>query len=130
MKFSQWLRQELLRRDMKQADLARFVGTSTGAVSDWVNGKTVPSPASVDLIADALRIDPDRVLTIAGHRPRLPKEEVEQYLADVRPFIEHMDNGDREIVKAVARSLAHSAEIRREHERTQAIPEEVMHLGK
>lgn len=73
-----WLRRQLQRREMRQADLARRVGTSPGTVSSWVNGQRVPDPASCDRIADALGVDVDEVLMLAGHRPRIEEEESQE----------------------------------------------------
>ncbi len=64
-----WLRQELRRRKWKQADLARRMNASTGAVSQWVNGIRVPLPESCERLADVLGADVDYVLALAGHRP-------------------------------------------------------------
>jgi hypothetical protein len=45
-------------------------GFSRAAVSAWVTGSRLPDPPSIDRIADALGLDVDTVLTIAGHRPK------------------------------------------------------------
>ncbi len=64
-----WLQRELDRQDWTQADLARRLSTSTGAVSQWVTGTRGPSPESCERLADVLGADLDHVLTLAGHRP-------------------------------------------------------------
>ena len=64
-----WLRRQLLRRGIRAADFARLAEVSPGMVSGWLNGKRRPSPASCDLIAEALNVDFDEVLLRAGHRP-------------------------------------------------------------
>lgn len=69
--FAKWLRQQLARREWKQADFARRSGFNTGRVSYWMTGKDVPSPESCDRIADILGVDVDTVLTLAGHRPHI-----------------------------------------------------------
>jgi transcriptional regulator with XRE-family HTH domain len=65
------LESELRRRDMRQADLARRLHTSTGTVSDWINNKRLPSPTSVERISDVLVLDYDLVATKAGYRPAI-----------------------------------------------------------
>lgn len=67
--FSRWLSQQISKKDWTQADFARELGASTGLVSMWLSGDKLPSPKSIDKIADALRLDVDLVLTMAGHRP-------------------------------------------------------------
>lgn len=67
--FGEWLRQELDKRGLSQADFARRVGTSPGLVSNWINNRRVPDPASAERIADGLSMNPDVVLAAAGHRP-------------------------------------------------------------
>lgn len=67
--FGRWLANQMDRREWTQADLARRLSASTGAVSMWLRGERVPSPASCDRIADVFGLPVDDVLTLAGHRP-------------------------------------------------------------
>lgn len=41
------------------------------SISDWVRGNKIPDPRSCEKIADALNVDPDLVLVMAGHRPNI-----------------------------------------------------------
>lgn len=66
--FGAWLRRQLKRRQMRQADLARRLETSSGVVSHWARDTRVPEPESCQGIADALGLSVDEVLTAAGHR--------------------------------------------------------------
>lgn len=68
-RFGGWLASQLAMRDMTQAELARKMETSTGAVSSWVHNTRTPTPASCREIARVLRVPVDMVLTAAGHRP-------------------------------------------------------------
>lgn len=68
-RFSAWLRDAMAREDLQQADLARLVGVTTGIVSRWYNGHTLPSSANAIRIAKALGEERDYVLDLAGHRP-------------------------------------------------------------
>lgn len=104
--FGGWLRHELARRHMRQADLARRMQASTGAVSDWVNDRTLPSPASVDRIADVLMVDVDEALAIAGHRPVRYRDDLEQFRAELEPYLVKLDQVGRDTVLRVARSMA------------------------
>lgn len=67
--FGPWLRRQLARREMKQADFARRAGASPGMVSGWINCKRLPNHESADRIADALAVDRDDVLALVGIRP-------------------------------------------------------------
>lgn len=116
-RFGPWLRQELARRDMRQADLARKMKTSTGAVSDWVNGKTIPSPASIDLIADVLLVNVDELLTLAGHRPAIAQDELDRFHAKIDPYILKLDERGRETVLDLAAMLARAVDTRQSRTR-------------
>lgn len=57
------------RRDWRQVDLAKRADISTTSVSHYLNGNRIPDPVTCDRIADALAVDRDLVLALAGHRP-------------------------------------------------------------
>jgi transcriptional regulator with XRE-family HTH domain len=44
------------------------MGAAPARVSEWLAGKYLPSPASCLRLADALNVDADEVLALAGHR--------------------------------------------------------------
>lgn len=67
--FGHWLQRQLDRRGWRQAELARRIPISSGAVSHWIRNERIPDPESCDRIADVLGVDVDLVLTLAGHRP-------------------------------------------------------------
>lgn len=69
--FAQWFKTQLARREWNQSDFARKTGLSQTTVSTWVRGRSVPDPASCDIIADAFLLGLDDVLAQAGHRPRV-----------------------------------------------------------
>lgn len=86
--FRTWLAQQLAWREWTQADFVRRTGFSSGIVSQWMNGRKVPSSESVDRIADVLGADLDMVLALAGHRPNVeardPDDPGEQLAGMVR----------------------------------------------
>jgi transcriptional regulator with XRE-family HTH domain len=43
-------------------------------VSRWLQGRR-PDPASLERVASALGVDLDALLTLAGHRPRSPRDD-------------------------------------------------------
>lgn len=88
--FGVWLLKELQRRELTQADLTRKTGVATGMVSKWIyRPDKTPSPKSCDLIADALMLPVDVVLTAAGHRPpdQPPRGNVRQEAANLLDLI-------------------------------------------
>ena len=93
--FGRWLKNELRRREWNMSDLARRINADPSAVGRWARGDRIPSPESCDLLADALGVDLDRVLVIAGHRPDLENtpltEEQTAIMALVRRVKLHPD---------------------------------------
>jgi transcriptional regulator with XRE-family HTH domain len=72
--FSAWLREEMQRREWRQADFARATDIDVSMVSRWLQGRR-PDPASLERVADALGAELDILLTLAGHRPRAPHDD-------------------------------------------------------
>lgn len=54
---------------MTQAEFARKANIPQSTVNTWWRGARTPDAAYCDLIADALSVDLDTVLAVAGHRP-------------------------------------------------------------
>jgi transcriptional regulator with XRE-family HTH domain len=85
--FAEWFRKQLDRRGWSQADFARAAGLAHATVSTWYRGVRVPDPESCDRIADALHIDVETVLRMAGHLPPEPADdppEVAELIAMLR----------------------------------------------
>lgn len=72
--YSAWLREEMGRRAWRQADFARATDIDVSMVSRWLQGRR-PDPASLERVAEALGADLDALLTLAGHRPRSPRDD-------------------------------------------------------
>lgn len=89
--FGEWLRRQIERREWIPADLARRVGVSNGTMSLWLRDQRKPSPTSVDRIADALGVDVDTALTLAGHRPPTIPIDPDSATARLMPLIEQID---------------------------------------
>ncbi len=66
-RFPVWLRAELKRRAWTQRRLAQEMGINEGTVNQWAQGRR-PTPASLDAIAHALDVDPNRLLELTGQR--------------------------------------------------------------
>lgn len=111
--FSAWLQRQLDRREWSQADFARRAKVSTGLVSNWLAGERRPNPSSCDRIADVFLVDVDEVLAIAGHRPRLPQDRLDEIHAAFDPILRHLDPLDFEDVKTLVKVLVEQANDRR-----------------
>jgi transcriptional regulator with XRE-family HTH domain len=86
--FGAWLLKRLQLNEMNRSDLARAAGVNPSTVSKWIYADR-PTPASCELIADALKIPVDRVLEAAGHRQpdTSPEGEVRKEIANLLQFI-------------------------------------------
>jgi transcriptional regulator with XRE-family HTH domain len=73
-----YLKRALRERGWSMTDLARRAGVSKQAVSGWLSeddfSRLTPGPTSCRKIAKALEVDPDFILTLAGHRDRVVAE--------------------------------------------------------
>jgi transcriptional regulator with XRE-family HTH domain len=72
--YSAWSLEEMRRREWRQADFARAAGVDVSMVSRWLQGRR-PDPGSLERVAAALGADLDALLTLAGHRPRSPRDD-------------------------------------------------------
>lgn len=65
--FGKWLKLELTKRELSQADLAKRTGLSTGAISHYIKGsRKDPEPATMAKIAKALGVPVSEVYAAAG----------------------------------------------------------------
>jgi transcriptional regulator with XRE-family HTH domain len=71
--FPEWLQNELDRRSMSQADLARLSGLTTAGISRIMTGQRKAGPEACASIARALDLPPETVFRAAGLLP--PKKE-------------------------------------------------------
>lgn len=69
IEFSEWLRAEIEKRGMTQADLARAAGVSKPHVSLVLNGGRNPGMDFLEGVAKALRLPIDEVYRVAGILP-------------------------------------------------------------
>jgi len=67
--FSEWLTKQLKRREWNRSDFARRANIPPQTVQTWTSGRSIPDPASCDLIADVLGIAYQEVMQVAGHLP-------------------------------------------------------------
>lgn len=67
--FGDWLMQTLGQREMSYRALARQISVHPSTIGHWVAHRSMPEPANCIALADALDLDRDFVLDLAGHRP-------------------------------------------------------------
>ena len=60
--FGRKLYNEILKRNWSQSDLARKAGLPRDSISTYVRGKVLPTPLSLQKLADALGMEPHEVL--------------------------------------------------------------------
>ena len=100
--FGHRLRRAMDAKDMNQSDLARAINVQRMAISLYVNGKSLPTRARLQKLADALSVDP---------RDLLPSRTNEFYSAEnlaieVRVLPENPNRALLRINKTVKTSLA------------------------
>ena len=59
--FGKRLMHFLVQKGWKQSDLSRKTGLGRDSISQYVNGKTVPSPQSLRKMSDALQTSPEEL---------------------------------------------------------------------
>lgn len=74
-KFSQWLTEELINRNMKPADLVRLSGLDSAVISNLINGKRNAGTDTATAIASALKLPPAEVFRAAGLLPPEPNKD-------------------------------------------------------
>ncbi|MCI0441730.1 helix-turn-helix transcriptional regulator [bacterium] len=88
--FSQWLIEQLERRNWKPAELARRADIDTGLLSRLLNRERMPGPTTCNAIAEALQLPPQSVFHAAGLIPSPPDydETIEEikYLSEKVPI--------------------------------------------
>lgn len=67
--FSDWLVNEMKKRDLSPADLARLSGKAQAVISRVLNNERDPAPETLTALARALRLPPEIVFRRAGLLP-------------------------------------------------------------
>lgn len=88
--FADWLQGELDRRRFSQSELGRRTGIQPSVISRWLRLEWGPDATSCLKVANALGVDVDFVLEIAGHqrRDRFPESTNARQL---KAMIDHID---------------------------------------
>jgi len=80
-----FLKELMRRRKRLPSQLASDLGVSHATMSRWLSGKDVPNICSCQRLAEYSRISLEKVLSIAGHIPRI----AEKRPADLPEFREY-----------------------------------------
>lgn len=83
-KFVDWLLDELNKRSMSQADLARMSSITPAQISRIISGQRKPGEEALSSIARAFKLPPETVFRAAG---LLPDEKPDNYLTVEANFL-------------------------------------------
>jgi transcriptional regulator with XRE-family HTH domain len=92
----QFIKRELERRNLSQANLAEKAGVTQSTVSRIVTGARIPSAMSCVLIAKALDLSPGLVLGMAGILPE--DEEHTRYKSECDYKFSQLNERDQSII--------------------------------
>src|SRR5690606_21318977 len=70
--------QLMLKKGLRQSDLAREAGLPRDAIHVYMNAKSLPTPGNLKKLAEALGVEPDELLPahIMADQNRLPMFEI------------------------------------------------------
>lgn len=112
----EYLRDKMRERGWNIARLAEACDVSDGLASKWLSAnpryRVTPSPPSCEKIADALGVDLDELLVLAGHRPSRGASPVATAAPDEVELLAHfrqLDQAHRPTVIEIVRSLSAKA---------------------
>lgn len=107
---------------MSMTAFAQAIGVSHSSVSLWLDGKRVPTPRSIDKIADVLGADLDTLLTIAGHRPQALDDDPDSPEAILSAMVRRVawDAGRYELVETMLRTFLEQDRRAREQQEQEA----------
>jgi len=94
--FSDWLKEELIKKKWKQADLVRESGLDSAVISNLINGKRKAGETTVKAIAKALHLSPEQVFEKAGILP--PKPELSEVKRAAIHALEDADEEDADFI--------------------------------
>lgn len=102
--FSEWLVNELRKREMTQADLARASGISRGGISNLINQVRNPDAETCLAIARALNLPAETVFRAAGLLPPVPSDT--QYQEEFFHLLSQLSPQERQEILELLRFKA------------------------
>jgi transcriptional regulator with XRE-family HTH domain len=82
--FGQRLYQLMVRRGWNQSEVARRAGLQRDSISTYVNGRSFPTPLSLQALARAFDMDPDQLLPNYAHRAMEADARVADMYVDMK----------------------------------------------
>lgn len=113
--FSQWLEDEMDKRQLTQAELARQAGVTRGAINGVLTGARGVGPDLLNAIAKGLQLPPETVFRAAGLLPSLPEDQEE--LQILNHLYSQLSDEDREDILALIKAKIERKEERAARER-------------
>jgi transcriptional regulator with XRE-family HTH domain len=101
--FSEWLQNELARRDMTPADLARNAMKDQGIISRIIRRERKPEPETLEAIARAFKLPPEHVFRMAGLLPL--KENTDAWVEEMNHKMGLLDPSKRPMAEKLLNAL-------------------------
>lgn len=108
--FSEWLREELTKRDWKPTELARRADLDDGIISRALSGARVPSTKSLKKIADALDVPVTEILQQVDIIPPSEETELSRRAVALARRIEKLNPDFQELVESTINTLLQQSE--------------------
>ena len=105
MIFTEWLTEELQKRNWTPARLARESGITKGAVSHVLTQTRNPGPVMCVAISKALQIPVEEVFRVAGLFDGVPESDSIPTLAEWVKLYRHADQDTRVVMLETARKM-------------------------
>ena len=99
--FNNWLLDRLNELNWSQADLSRASGLTTGAISNYINGR-IPDKAGLRKIAKAIKLPPETVFRAAGV---LPSTTDDPWVSEMEYKISQLTGTRREMAERLLNAL-------------------------
>ncbi len=120
MTFSTWLIDELNKRRLSRAELARRMGMSSTTITYVINGKRNPGPDLCQAIAKAFGLPPELVYRQAGLLPNNAAESHE--FEELKYWFDQMSVDEQESFLAQGRAIIEIKKNRPKGKRQQPDP--------
>jgi len=99
---STFLKELMHRRKRLPSQLAADLGISHATVSRWLSGADIPSTRSCRMLAEYSGIPLEKVLSIAGHLPRIAETSTNEW-PEFREYAQHKysDELDEDLITMI-----------------------------
>lgn len=126
--FGKTLRDALEDSRMSQRALARAVGVSPNAVSQWVHGKAVPQAEMVTAIERTLRLEAETLGRLIGYVPAAIEEQARRSVVEAIHADPRLGEREQDLLVTMYRKLAQGLEPTQDQptptEQTEDLPDE------